>query len=74
MFFSGATELHEQPPPSLFMSYLICPAISFVPYEVAFWDGRDQTHIFLVCATQPGVKQHEGLVKCRRLRPYQLDS
>lgn len=48
---------------SLFMSYLSCPAISFVLYKVAFWDAQDQTHIFLVFSTQSGVKQHEGLVR-----------
>lgn len=36
---------------SLFMSYLSHPAISFVLYKVAFWDGQDQTHIFLVFST-----------------------
>lgn len=48
---------------SLSMSYLSCPAISFVLYKVAFWDSQDQTHIFLVFSTQSGVKQHEGLVR-----------
>lgn len=63
MFFSGATGPQERRPLSLFMSYLSCPATSFVLYKVAFWDGQNQTHIFLVSPTQSGVKQHKGLVR-----------
>lgn len=71
MFFSGATEPQEQHPLSLFMSYLSRPAISFVLYKVAFWDGQDQTHIFLVFSTQSGVKQHKGLVRLQEAESAQ---
>lgn len=53
------------------MSYLSRPAISFVLYKVAFWDGQDQTHIFLVFSTQSGVKQHEGLVRLQEAESAQ---
>lgn len=53
------------------MSYLSRPAISFVLYKVAYWDGQDQTHIFLVFSTQSGVKQHKGLVRLQEAQSAQ---
>lgn len=63
MFFGGATQPPEQCPPSLFMSYLSCPAISIALNKVFFGESQNQTHIFLVISTQAGVKQHGGLGK-----------
>lgn len=63
MFFGGATQPPEQCPPSLFMSYLSCPAISIALNKVFFGESQNQTHIFLVVSTQAGVEQHGGLGK-----------
>lgn len=63
MFFGGATQPPEQCPPSLFMSYLSCPALSIALNKVFFGESQNQTHIFLAISTQAGVKQHGGLGK-----------